>query len=41
VRLHQLDRADYTPRNGCPWVTIPDRTIRFAFRTCAVTSQLP
>jgi hypothetical protein len=23
VRLHQLDSADYTPRTGCPWVTIP------------------
>jgi hypothetical protein len=30
VRLHQLDSADYTPRNGCPRVTIPrqDRQIR-------------
>jgi hypothetical protein len=23
VRLHQLDCADYTPRTGCPRVTIP------------------
>jgi hypothetical protein len=30
VRLHQLDSADYTPRNGCPRVTIlrQDRQIR-------------
>jgi hypothetical protein len=23
VSLHQLDSTDYTPRTGCPWVTIP------------------
>jgi hypothetical protein len=30
VRLHQLDIADYTPRTGCPRVTIPrqDHQIR-------------
>jgi hypothetical protein len=39
VRLHQLDRADYTPRTGCLQVTIPrqDRQIRLPH----LHSQLP
>jgi hypothetical protein len=42
VRLHQLDSADYTPRTGCPRVTIPrqDRQIRLPHLRSHFTTAL-
>jgi hypothetical protein len=42
VRLHHLDSADYTPRTGCPRVTIPrqDRQIRLPHLRSHFTTSL-